>query len=147
MRKVLLDLTQKQLADQIGVKRGAVTNWERGGNIGRKNASKITELAGVTLDWLLHGRGERPLPPEAPSKKVLSTTQVIAITVEIMEGLRKLHWSDREKILVAEKIREFSEEPQSSRVSQQTAIRLLELDIRRALEKETPKSETSSTIG
>jgi phage repressor protein C with HTH and peptisase S24 domain len=45
----------------IKVTRGAVGNWELGGEISRANLAAIAERFKVNLDWLEFGKGEMPL--------------------------------------------------------------------------------------
>lgn len=54
------DLTQVKLAELTGVTRGAVAQWEspKHGPPGRENAQKIAEYTGVSLEWLLTGKGQ-----------------------------------------------------------------------------------------
>lgn len=61
IREVLLgDISQEELADLMGVERGAVGNWERGKGIGRRNLAKLASLAGTTIDWIETGDGATP---------------------------------------------------------------------------------------
>lgn len=67
----LRGLTQEEFAEELGVSRGAVGNWELGGGVSGDNLSKIIDrYDGLTLDWLKMGRGEPPGDlrlPAAPS--------------------------------------------------------------------------------
>ena len=55
----ILGLTQQQLADQIGVKRGTIANYELGRNIPTKTVRKmICMVYSVRMDWLENGEGE-----------------------------------------------------------------------------------------
>jgi transcriptional regulator with XRE-family HTH domain len=48
-------ITQAQLAQQINVSPATVSGWEIGDSgISLEAATRVAELAGVTLDWLLH---------------------------------------------------------------------------------------------
>lgn len=52
-------LTQKEVADQIGVDQTAVSFWENGKTLPRASLlSKIAMIYGVTVDELLSDRGE-----------------------------------------------------------------------------------------
>ena len=52
-------LTQKEVADQIGVDQTAVSFWENGKTLPRASLlSKIAMIYGVTVDELLTDRGE-----------------------------------------------------------------------------------------
>jgi transcriptional regulator with XRE-family HTH domain len=56
------DLSQAAFAEELGVTRGALGNWERNKGIKRENIVAIAEKSGVSLDWLLHGVGPTPGP-------------------------------------------------------------------------------------
>lgn len=61
------NLTQAQLARQIGVTRTAVVNWESGTNPARptgKRLEKICRLTEVSWEWLATGRGQAKLSPD-----------------------------------------------------------------------------------
>lgn len=47
--------------EDIKVTRGAVGNWELGGDISRANLAAIADRFKVNLDWLEFGKGEMPL--------------------------------------------------------------------------------------
>jgi transcriptional regulator with XRE-family HTH domain len=53
-------LTQAQLAEQVGVNRSAVAQWERkgGSRPTSENLCKIAVAAKVSFDWLATGRGK-----------------------------------------------------------------------------------------
>ena len=58
-----LDLTQQEFADKIGVKRGAIANYEIGRNIPVDSViSLICCKFNVSEDWLRNGIGEMFLP-------------------------------------------------------------------------------------
>lgn len=47
-------LSQQALADQIGVFRNTISNWETGySQTSLENAKKVAEYFGVTIDYLL----------------------------------------------------------------------------------------------
>lgn len=62
LRRDMADLTQAQIAKQLGVKPQAVSNWENGVSIPRLNPEqtlKLCILLKVTLEELVRGfRGE-----------------------------------------------------------------------------------------
>ena len=50
-------LKQAELADELGVSRGSVSNWERGkGEPGATVAARWAELTGVPVEWLVRSR-------------------------------------------------------------------------------------------
>lgn len=76
-------LTQKQLADQVGVSRAAVTQWESGETKGLKpeNLFAVANVLGVSAEWLGIGSGAQQgrglTIAERPTRKipVISTVQ------------------------------------------------------------------------
>ncbi len=57
-------LTQKDLAQRVGIKTGTLRNWE--GDLSEPRANRVSILAGilgVSLRWLLMGEGEGVSPP------------------------------------------------------------------------------------
>jgi transcriptional regulator with XRE-family HTH domain len=62
VRGKVLGLSQIALAAKLGVRRGAISNWERGGGISSKNLKALALLAKTSLDWLVSEIGERPRP-------------------------------------------------------------------------------------
>jgi len=58
--RVASGLTQAELAKRIDVSRGALANWEVGGEIARDNIRRISQEFDASLDWLESGRGNPP---------------------------------------------------------------------------------------
>ena len=53
-------LSQQALADQIGVFRNTISNWETGySQISLENAKKVAEHFGVTIDYLLGSESDQ----------------------------------------------------------------------------------------
>lgn len=53
-------LSQQALADQIGVFRNTISNWETGySQISLENAKKVAEYFGVTIDYLLESESDQ----------------------------------------------------------------------------------------
>ena len=53
-------LSQQTLADQIGVFRNTISNWETGySQISLENAKKVAECFGVTIDYLLGSESDQ----------------------------------------------------------------------------------------
>lgn len=58
-----LKQTQQWLADELGVSVNAVSKWKITGKISRKNAIRLSEKLGISLDRLL--RAQAGIQPEA----------------------------------------------------------------------------------
>ncbi|RSI94010.1 helix-turn-helix transcriptional regulator [Streptococcus mitis] len=53
-------LSQQALADQIGVFRNTISNWETGySQISLENAKNVAEYFGVTIDYLLGSESDQ----------------------------------------------------------------------------------------
>ena len=53
-------LSQQTLANQIGVFRNTISNWETGySQISLENAKKVAEYFGVTIDYLLGSESDQ----------------------------------------------------------------------------------------
>ena len=53
-------LSQQALADQIGVFRNTISNWETGySQISLENATNVAEYFGVTIDYLLGSESDQ----------------------------------------------------------------------------------------
>jgi len=53
-------LSQQSLADQIGVFRNTISNWETGySQISLENAKNVAEYFGVTIDYLLGSESDK----------------------------------------------------------------------------------------
>lgn len=90
-RRRRLNLTQKELADQLSISDRTVSKWERG--MGFPDISLIEPLAdtlGLTIVELLHGQEESPLPNEEQSAR--QTLQVLRPEVEGKLG-RARRWN------------------------------------------------------
>jgi phage repressor protein C with HTH and peptisase S24 domain len=79
IREHVLHLRQEELAARLEVSRGAVGNWELGKGIKRDNLAKIAEMAGVSIDWLVSGRGDPPA--QAPSHSAPPTRGEISAPI------------------------------------------------------------------
>ena len=59
-------LDQDAFGEPLSVTRGAVGNWELGKGVKLANLIAIAEKYGVSLEWLVMGRGTMFPPPERP---------------------------------------------------------------------------------
>mgnify|MGYP001304130398 CR=1 FL=1 len=68
-------LTQRRVADYLGISRGAYANYETGAREpDAESLTKLADLFGITLDTLL-GRTDDPSPPENESKPYYALTE------------------------------------------------------------------------
>ena len=56
-----LPLSRTAFAQRIGVSRNMIPRYERGTSPRAEILDRIAEIGGVSLEWLLHGRGTAPL--------------------------------------------------------------------------------------
>lgn len=56
--------SQEKLGELMGVTRGAVGNWELGGEMGIDAMTELSRLSGVPLDWIAYAKGS-PTPEAA----------------------------------------------------------------------------------
>ncbi|MBS4016782.1 MAG: helix-turn-helix transcriptional regulator [Dechloromonas sp.] len=66
IRRDILGFTQAKLAAVLGITRGAVGNWERGGDIDKRHLLRIAELAGAPVEWIVRGSGRPPIGKPIP---------------------------------------------------------------------------------
>lgn len=74
-------LTQKELAQRVGIKTSTLRNWEE--DLSEPRANRLSILAGimgVSLSWLLTGEGEGIEPPEEDEA---GTVNLTALLVEL----------------------------------------------------------------
>lgn len=66
-QRAVKGLSQQDLAKQLGITKGAVSQWEMNRTKNVKNATvlKLCEVLGISLDYLVHGpsRGASGKPP------------------------------------------------------------------------------------
>lgn len=73
-----LDLTQQEFADRIGIKRGAIANYEVGRNIPTDSVvSLICREFNVNEEWLRNGTGEMFLPIDRNADIARLTKQLL----------------------------------------------------------------------
>ena len=72
-------LTQKQLADKIGVKNTAVSNWESGNNsIDIDTLCLVCEVFGITLNDIYGGYSEKSAVLSADEMNLIATYREIS---------------------------------------------------------------------
>jgi phage repressor protein C with HTH and peptisase S24 domain len=72
LRKDILGKTQDELAQLLSqqgrvVTRGAVGNWELGKEVGIESLSALANVAHVSIEWLISGKGEPQRPDTGPN--------------------------------------------------------------------------------
>lgn len=68
-----LELTQEQLADELGVSRGALGNWEQGTRLPDPAAMmRFANRYGVSMDWIY--RGDPSSLPQRYAANILGRT-------------------------------------------------------------------------
>jgi transcriptional regulator with XRE-family HTH domain len=93
-------LSQKGLADKLGVKQSVIANWEQDTKEPRANRLQmLSGLLGVSLTWLLTGEGEGP---EEPLEDAPVSTDMLALMAE-MRVLRTQLLQSGEKLGQLEK--------------------------------------------
>lgn len=88
-------VTQQQLADEVGVSRPAVTQWETGETktLEGENLVRVARALGVSADWLLYGVGLGPGVPQPVKsvKAVVDHQQVIELTQEVATLAQRIY--------------------------------------------------------
>lgn len=80
-------LTQLDLAEAVKVSRQAVSKWESGGGIpSTENLRGLSELYGVSIDYLLNEEAQEPEEGTAPMEKTGNSP----VPVPVREGKRKV---------------------------------------------------------
>jgi transcriptional regulator with XRE-family HTH domain len=81
IRKEILKLrSQEELAERLSVTRGAVGNWELGGEMGIDAMAALSKLSGVPLDWIAYNKGT--FTPTAANENVSGHLIAINRTVD-----------------------------------------------------------------
>jgi len=60
------NLTQRELASELGVTVRTLQNYEAGRFVPYRHMHRITSLLGCTVDWLLHGEPDTPDVVDVP---------------------------------------------------------------------------------
>lgn len=90
LRESVPGRTQEEFANLLGVKRGAVGNWELGGGTKRENLIRISQIAGAPLDWLLGEAGDDDVlpsmtqapPPPPPPTAALGARNILMVAID-----------------------------------------------------------------
>lgn len=119
-------LTQKQLAERVGVSQPVISQLERGDNLQSVHLLKIAEVCGVDPVWLANGAGEGPAEAIAAAETAIASvpgtgkTSSAADLVRAMlatKAGKALPQVDRERLLaVADEPEELPQAPRPSNV-------------------------------
>lgn len=89
--RIRCDLSQKQVAYEVGVKPPTVSQWESGvKKPSSKNLKQLADLYGVTVDYLL-GRSD--------DNALVSTDNLTAIEAKLISDFRSLNRQGKDYIL------------------------------------------------
>lgn len=91
-RKKILAMNQGEFADALGMARDVISRYETGKTrLPSKQAVKIIELANISADWLLSGKGEMPVKGKegVPAEVVASRINVLEMDLKRLRGILK----------------------------------------------------------
>ncbi len=92
-------LSQEQLADRLGVSRQSVSKWE--GGTALPELAKIvvlSEMFGVSVDYLVKDYIEKPEPSAGPSETAVSTARLAEQVEEISRIFRGWSWDSKTRL-------------------------------------------------
>jgi transcriptional regulator with XRE-family HTH domain len=95
-------MTQESLAKRLGVKKGALRNWEN--DIAEPRANRLSMLAGllnVSMMWLINGEGEGVEGPDAETLP----SDLTEIILEIREMKSELHFKAEQLARLEKRLR------------------------------------------
>lgn len=85
-RRQELGLTQRELADLVGVDESSVINWESGKHYPRRKLGKLESVLGVRLD----GQDDEPVSPiSAPLREVIYQELSPADAARVIEVIER----------------------------------------------------------
>jgi PAS domain S-box-containing protein len=90
IRKRILGMSQRKLGEVLGVSWDSVNRWERGkSDIASRHLRKIGEVAEVSLEWLISGKGEMVPGEGSPSlsQDLISRINQIEKRLELHHGI------------------------------------------------------------
>lgn len=84
-------LTQKDIADELGISDKAVSAWERDGTVPEPDKiPKLRKLLKVPYAWLMEGTGEPPAPGDLQFRvDGLSADELAAVNAMVDSFLRR----------------------------------------------------------
>ncbi len=88
--------TNLELSDLLGIKQNTVSAWKKRGNIDLASIITLCEPTGVSMDWLLYGKGGRC---EGPSKGIDPTDKIMEMLETMTEEEKRdvLKYVEKEK--------------------------------------------------
>ncbi|ELY3880228.1 XRE family transcriptional regulator [Pseudomonas aeruginosa] len=98
------DLTQRQLAEAVGVSQPVISQLEKGENLQSVHLLKIANVCGVDPEWLAEGTGQPPgLSVREPSAEYQAASSAADIVRSMLasKAAQKLSAEARERILNA----------------------------------------------
>jgi transcriptional regulator with XRE-family HTH domain len=105
MRRARLhaNLTQSALADKVGVRRGAVAQWEQvvGSHPSVSNLAQVAMITGVRFEWLATGRGHMKIgASQQPSALVLSEFAQDELESRLLQAIRRMGSARKREVIV-----------------------------------------------
>lgn len=98
--RVLSNLSQGELARKVGVKRSAVTQWEREGGThpSIEHLSMIAVVTQVSFEWLATGRGVAGRNPELKTPDVIAEATLDEVEIRALSLIRRLPVRKRQAV-------------------------------------------------
>lgn len=82
-RRRQLKLTQKDVAEYLGISASAVTQWERDAtDPASENLLRLSQVLSCSPDWIMSGEGEI----DTPSKTVISSVRMVPLLSWVQAG-------------------------------------------------------------
>ena len=73
VKKCLNVKTNIELSTRLNIKQNTISAWKKRGNIDFPKIITICETTGVSMDWLLYGKGEKCVPDaNNPTEKIMT---------------------------------------------------------------------------
>lgn len=112
--------SQEELAERLGVTRGAVGNWEQDRGIDKRYLLRLANLGNTTVEWIESGLGPAPGERAAAQHFVSAKSKDDACVSAAVEGmLCSLGLTDSQAIELRELMREVLQEQISGRTPEE----------------------------
>lgn len=112
--------SQAELADRLGVSRGAVGNWEKDGGIDKRYILKLARMADTSVEWIEVGKGEPPME-RSPVVVAAKSVDESAVGVAVEGMLKGFGLTDSQAVELRKLLRQVLQE----RLSGQTQEEIL----------------------